>query len=98
MFVLGQRRIADMGTRPHWYGMGISVLAEYRGCGYGTALVKHMMQIRAKEEILPFYAHTFTHENVEFYQKLGLKLVGEFQIMWGRGERPGPVGWAMICE
>ena len=61
---------------PHWYTMVIGVSPQFFGLGYGRALMAPVME-KAKAEGTPIYLETAEPTNIDFYAKLGFRLIRE---------------------
>jgi len=60
---------------PYWYVIALGVDPAVQGHGIGRALIHHLAQAAATR--LPAVLWTDTARNVRFYQRLGMRLVGE---------------------
>lgn len=60
----------------HWYTMVIGVAPASCGKGYGRALMQPVIE-KAQTEQMPIYLETFEPSNVNFYTKLGFRVVRE---------------------
>jgi len=61
---------------PHWYTMVIGVAPASCGRGYGKALMQPIIE-KAKAAQTPIYLETFEQANIQFYTKLGFRVVRE---------------------
>lgn len=59
---------------PHWYTMVLGVDPEFHGRGYGPALMQPIFE-RSASEGTPIYLETAQPKNVQFYEKLGFKVL-----------------------
>jgi len=64
---------------PHLYVWYIGVNPEFQGKGYGSTLIKAMLD-RADSEQLPCYLETQTEENVALWEHYGFKVIYETVI------------------
>jgi ribosomal protein S18 acetylase RimI-like enzyme len=74
----------------HWYLMALGVAPAKQGRGLGRALLQPMLA-RADAEQVPCYLETFTERNVQFYEKLGFRVLVHDHIPGG-----GPPFWTMV--
>lgn len=77
----------DRGVRtlrppePHFYVLGLGVLPEFQGKGYGRALMERLHQeADAHAEAVGVGLDTDTDENVSFYRHLGYEVTGTVDI------------------
>lgn len=90
--VAGPRAMArvdrwDRGVRtlrpsePHFYVLGLGVLPEFQGKGYGRALMQRLHQeAEAHGEAVGVGLDTDTEGNVSFYRHLGYEVTGAVDI------------------
>ena len=78
-----------LATEPHLRLDFIGVLPDRQGSGIGTALIEHGHE-RADGLGMACYLETFTVPNVQYYERRGYRVVGEFVI--GDGVR----GYGML--
>lgn len=77
---------------PHAYLAGIGVDPDRQGGGYGTALLRPMLE-RADREGFPAYLETGTSRNLPFYERAGFRVVEELTI-----PDTGVSGWLMVRD
>jgi ribosomal protein S18 acetylase RimI-like enzyme len=77
----------DRGVRtlrppePHFYVLGLGVLPEFQGKGYGRVLMERLHQeADAHAEAVGVGLDTDTDENVSFYRHLGYEVTGTVDI------------------
>lgn len=63
-------------TGKHWYLQSLGVDPEYQGKGYGTLLMKYMLE-KVDKNPLPVFLETSTEKNANFYNKLGFDVMEE---------------------
>jgi ribosomal protein S18 acetylase RimI-like enzyme len=73
---------------PHWYLYAIGTDPEHQGRGVGTALIRPLLELCDKEG-LAAHLDTNTESNVQFYERRGFQVSGEFDLP------DGPHSWAM---
>jgi ribosomal protein S18 acetylase RimI-like enzyme len=61
-------------AQPHWYTMVIGVAPSFHRLGMGKALMEPVM-IKARLQHTPIYLETAEPSNINFYQKLGFRIV-----------------------
>jgi ribosomal protein S18 acetylase RimI-like enzyme len=76
----------------YWYLHYAAVRPEHQGQGWGGAAIREGLT-RARSERLPVYLETTKESSVALYLKLGLKVVGEWDV-----SKAGPHFWSMLCE
>ncbi len=59
----------EFAPNEHWYLQVIGVDPQNQGKGYGSALMKYMLE-KIDENKVPVYLETSTEKNVKFYEKL----------------------------
>ena len=62
-----------------WYLPLIAVDPAHRGCGYGSALMKHALD-RCDEDCLPAYLESTNPKNISLYERHGFETMGEIQV------------------
>ncbi|MBL1067510.1 GNAT family N-acetyltransferase [Streptomyces sp. 7-21] len=82
---------------PHWYLAQTVVVPEWRGRGYGGALLRHQLA-RADEESAAAYLEASSPRNQALYERHGFRPLGEpvrvpgggltVQPMWRQGRSP----------
>ncbi len=77
---------------PHWYLEFLAARVDMRGKGFGSAVLKPMLE-RCDFEAMPAYLESSKFENVPFYERHGFEVTHEFQI----GD-DSPSMWAMWRE
>jgi ribosomal protein S18 acetylase RimI-like enzyme len=75
--------------RPFWYAHFVGVSPDAQRMGWGAALVRAGLD-RARADGLPVYLETARPENVRFYQALGFRVTGEWDVPGG------PHFWSML--
>ncbi|MCK5141051.1 MAG: GNAT family N-acetyltransferase [Candidatus Heimdallarchaeota archaeon] len=75
---------------PHWYLANIGVDTEFQGKGYGSKLIKPMLE-RIEKTGYPVFLETNFEGNVGLYEHLGFDLIDETKI-----PETEIVNWAMI--
>jgi ribosomal protein S18 acetylase RimI-like enzyme len=73
------RQRQDAPKTPYWYLMQIGVLPHYQHQGFGSRLLKPMLE-RFDHQRELCYLETETPANVAFYEKRGFKVVTEARI------------------
>lgn len=66
-------------TEPHWYLSLIAVDPVHRGQGYGTALMKHALEICDRDR-LPAYLESTNAANLSIYERHGFKLLAKVTV------------------
>jgi ribosomal protein S18 acetylase RimI-like enzyme len=61
---------------PHWYTMVIGVAPTFHRLGYGKSLMEPVIN-KARVLKTPIYLETAEPSNIQFYTKLGFKIVRE---------------------
>jgi ribosomal protein S18 acetylase RimI-like enzyme len=74
----------------HWYLLAIGIKKEYRGRGYGSGLLRPMLE-RCDAEGVPCYLETHNQENLSLYEHYGFE-VREEGVLPGSDRRH----WAML--
>lgn len=83
----------EIMKEPHWYLANIGVDPKYQGKGYGSALIKPMLEYIEKEGY-PVYLETNFQGNVGLYEHLGFEVIDEMKIPeteiinWGMIKKP----------
>jgi ribosomal protein S18 acetylase RimI-like enzyme len=62
-------------AEPHWYLPFIGVDPARQGAGYGSELMKHMLE-RCDAERTPAYLENSNPRNIPFYERLGFERLG----------------------
>ena len=75
---------------PHWYLANIGIAPEYQGKGFGSKLIKPMLERTAKEGY-PVFLETNFEGNVGLYEHLGFEVLDETKIL-----DTEIINWAMI--
>ncbi|MHA1551437.1 MAG: GNAT family N-acetyltransferase [Candidatus Heimdallarchaeaceae archaeon] len=75
---------------PHWYLANIGVDTEFQGKGYGSKLIKPMLE-RIEKTGCPVFIETNFEGNIGLYEHLGFDLIDETKI-----PETEIVNWAMI--
>ena len=75
---------------PHWYLSVIGVDPDHQGKGYGSKLIKPMLE-RIEKTGYPVYLETNFEGNVGLYEHLGFDLIDETKI-----PETEIMNWAMI--
>lgn len=75
---------------PHWYLANIGVAPENQGKGYGSQLIKPMLE-RIDKTDYPVFLETNFEGNVGVYEHLGFEIIDEIQIAGTE-----IINWAMI--
>ena len=84
MLVEIDRQHAELARGPHRRLEFLGVLPERQGTGIGSALIEHGHR-RADELGVPCHLETFSTRDVEFYERRGYRVAGEFMV--GAGTR-----------
>ena len=69
----------EFAPTDHWYLQTLGVDPQYQGKGYGTILVKYMLD-KIDKNPLPVFLETSNQRNVRFYEKLGFKVMKEYLV------------------
>ncbi len=80
----------ELMKEPHWYLANIGVDTEFQGKGYGSKLIKPMLE-RIEKTGYPVFLETNFEGNVGLYEHLGFDLIDETKI-----PETEIVNWAMI--
>lgn len=70
---------AEIISDKHWYLNELGVDPTFQGKGYGSSLLRHMLN-KIDEQGLPVYLETSLEKNVKYYEKFGFKLIKEALI------------------
>ena len=73
---------------PHFYLATLGVLPDCQGKGYGSELLKPILE-HCDKELIPSYLESSKEKNLGFYQRHGFKLTGEVRLP------KGPKVWLM---
>ncbi|MCE7740214.1 MAG: GNAT family N-acetyltransferase [Candidatus Heimdallarchaeota archaeon] len=82
----------EIMKEPHWYLASIGIEPKYQGKGYGSALIKPMLEYIEKEGY-PVYLETNFQGNVGLYEHLGFEVIDEMKI-----PETEITNWGMIKE
>jgi GNAT superfamily N-acetyltransferase len=63
-------------NQKHWYLAHIGVKREFQGKGFAGKMIKTILDQKIIDDKIPCYLETFREKNVEFYEHLGFKLLG----------------------
>jgi ribosomal protein S18 acetylase RimI-like enzyme len=79
-------------TEPHWYLPLIAVDPAQQGRGYGSALLKHALELSDRDK-LPAYLEATSPNNRRLYERHGFEAIGEIQTadsppMWPMLRKP----------
>jgi ribosomal protein S18 acetylase RimI-like enzyme len=77
---------------PHWYLAMVGVAPAWQGRGYGTAVMRPVLE-RSDAERLPAYLEASTARNVALFERNGFQVVEEC-----RYAKDGPPLWRMWRE
>jgi ribosomal protein S18 acetylase RimI-like enzyme len=66
----------ELVKEPHWYLANIGIDPEYQGKGFGSKLIKPMLE-RIEIEGFPVFLETNFEGNVALYEHLGFKVIDE---------------------
>lgn len=77
-------------TEPHWYLANIGVDPKHQGKGYGSKLIKPMLE-RIEKEGFPVFLETNFQGNVALYEHLGFEIIDERVI-----PDTEIINWAML--
>jgi len=98
-----KKRGMPKDVKRYWYLFFIGTVAEARGQGLASQIIRQKQGLAAKEN-LPMWLEATTPNSREVYKKCGFEVVGEFLL--GKGthaasgdvekEGPGVVVWAMF--
>jgi GNAT superfamily N-acetyltransferase len=66
-------------TEPHWYLPLIAVDPMLQGRGYGSALLKHALEVSDREG-LPAYLEATSADSRRLYERHGFEATGEIQV------------------
>ncbi len=80
----------ELMKEPHWYLANIGVDPDHQGKGYGSKLIKPMLE-RIEKEGYSVFLETNFEGNVSLYEHLGFELVDEMKI-----PETEIINWAMI--
>ena len=80
----------ELVKEPHWYLANIGIAPEYQGKGFGSKLIKPMLERTAKEGY-PVFLETNFEGNVGLYEHLGFEVLDETKIL-----DTEIINWAMI--
>ncbi|MCE7741607.1 MAG: GNAT family N-acetyltransferase [Candidatus Heimdallarchaeota archaeon] len=80
----------EMMKEPHWYLANIGVDPDHQGKGYGSKLIKPMLE-RIEKERYSVFLETNLEGNVGLYEHLGFELIEETKI-----PETEIMNWAMI--
>ncbi len=82
----------ELVKKPHWYLANIGIDPEHQGKGYGSKLIKPMLE-RIEREKYPVFLETNFEGNVALYEHLGFKLIDERII-----PETNITNWAMLKD
>jgi ribosomal protein S18 acetylase RimI-like enzyme len=74
---------------PHWYLAMIGSDPQFRGGGFGHALMRSRLD-RCDAEYAPAYLESSNPDNIGYYQRFGFEVTGEIRMPGG-----GPSLWPM---
>ncbi|MEI7519439.1 MAG: GNAT family N-acetyltransferase, partial [Mycobacteriaceae bacterium] len=74
---------------PHWYLAMIGSDPQFRGGGFGHALMRSRLD-RCDAECAPAYLESSNPDNIGYYQRFGFEVTGEIPMPGG-----GPSLWPM---
>lgn len=83
----------EIMKEPHWYLANIGVDPKYQGKGFGSMLIKSMLEYIEKKGY-PVYLETNFQGNVGLYEHLGFEVIDEMKIPeteitnWGMIKKP----------
>ncbi|NPD87990.1 MAG: GNAT family N-acetyltransferase [Asgard group archaeon] len=80
----------ELMKEPHWYLTNIGIDTEFQGKGYGSKLIKPMLE-RIEKERYPVFLETNFEGNVKLYEHLGFELIDETKVL-----DTELVNWAMV--
>ncbi|MBY9000160.1 MAG: GNAT family N-acetyltransferase [Candidatus Heimdallarchaeota archaeon] len=80
----------ELMKEPHWYLACIGVDPDYKGKGYGSKLIKPMLE-RIEKAGHPVFLETNFEGNVGLYEHLGFELIDETKVL-----DTELINWAMI--
>jgi ribosomal protein S18 acetylase RimI-like enzyme len=80
----------DLMKEPHWYLANIGIDPEYQGKGFGSKLIKPMLE-RSEKEGHPVFLETNFEGNVGLYEHLGFEVLDERKVL-----DTEIINWAMI--
>jgi ribosomal protein S18 acetylase RimI-like enzyme len=90
-FILKKHK--EIMKEPHWYLANIGVDPKYQGKGYGSTLIKPMLEYIEKKGY-PVYLETNFQGNIGLYEHLGFEVIDEMKIPeteiinWGMIRKP----------
>lgn len=64
---------------PHWYLPMIGTDPTHQGKGYGTSLLKHVLEICDRDE-KPAYLESSNPRNISLYERFGFEVIGRIQV------------------
>jgi ribosomal protein S18 acetylase RimI-like enzyme len=80
----------ELVTKPHWYLANIGVAPEHQGKGFGSKLIKPMLD-RIGKEGYPVFLETNFEGNVALYEHFGFNVIDERII-----PETDIINWAML--
>jgi len=80
----------ELVKEPHWYLANIGIGPEYQGKGFGSKLIKPMLE-RIEKEGYPVFLETNFEGNVGLYEHLGFEVIDERKVL-----DTEIINWAMI--
>ncbi len=80
----------DLVKEPHWYLASIGISSEHQGKGFGSKLIKPMLE-RSEKEGYPVFLETNFEGNVGLYEHLGFEVIDERKVL-----DTEIINWAMI--
>jgi ribosomal protein S18 acetylase RimI-like enzyme len=69
----------EFSPSDHWYLQTLGINPPYQGKGYGTILMRYMLE-KVDENPLPVFLETSTERNVRFYERLGFNVMKKYSV------------------
>ncbi len=76
---LNKKAHLQYAPNEHWYIVNIGIDPKYQGKGFGSMLMRHMIE-KIDNQRLPIYLETLTEININFYKKFRFKVMGNLII------------------